>query len=143
MGKFSALLIGLTIVCGIIALFGLSFSSSSTYFNKSYDNNTLVSMNKLEKLNNYTTSLQGNISKIGDKDSTISDVIGALLSSGYNTVRSFFTSFTLTSEFASSSVDALGVGQSTQTLKTIVIMILSIFIFVGIVLTVILNRDNL
>ena len=143
MGKFTALLIGLAVVCGIVGLFSLSFISSSTYFSLGYSNDTLASLEKMESLNNHTQSLQNNISKLGNTNNNGADILGALFGTGFNIAKTFLSSFTLTSSFASSSIDNLALGGSTATVKTMITIILTVFIFVGIILAIILNRNDL
>lgn len=141
--KISSFIIGLIVFCMIISILGLFITKVGTeYAPSDYAANQarLDNYNKLDELTAQTNLIKNGTSEIKEKTGVL-DVIGSFFSDAYRTLLITKNSFDIFDEMSSSALQDAKLGQSGALLRTALIAIIIICIFVGVILSALMKKD--
>lgn len=132
--------IALVIISMISAVLSLFIGNVNTHYSTNVTNMSygFESYNKMNELNNITRDLQNNISLISEPTGVL-DKIGGLFSSGYNSVLIIPKSFDVFSTMIGDSLKDTVLGEYGDPIKTAILIIVLIVIFIGGVLTILVK----
>lgn len=137
--KLSDYLIGIVLIGSLVTIFMLALSDGSSRYGTAYDNTTFSSFqNKTAQIYSITADVNNQTSSIST-DQTIFDIIGSAFSQGFVAIKATYASVDLMTDMISEGIAHLGLGPAAVTVKTMIIAISAILIFIGIVAAFILK----
>lgn len=137
--KLTDFLIGILAIATIFVLFTLVLADGADKYAQSYDTSTFSSMApKVQALANLTKQVKDNTSNIQSNDG-IFDILGSVFSQGYLALKITFSSVDLFGTMASEASGELPLGDAGKIVQTFMITVISILIFVGIIVAVIVK----
>lgn len=142
MVKISSFIIGAILCSLFVTVFSVFIADSYTaYAPSQYDNTSLATFDKLEQLNDLTQDIQHNTTDI-TQENGILDVVGGFFSSGYKSLKVATGSITTVTAMSDDAFEIMGQhSSSTDLIKTALISILLISIFIGVILSAIMKKD--
>jgi len=136
--KINATLTGFIIGMILVAMFGSIFALLMSQMSSEYS----IDVNgSFEKYENYTQELVNHSNEIRDatdisQQEGILDVIGGYFSAGYSAIKTAITSFDL---FDTMMDDASSDFEELSFIKTYIVMIITILLFVGVIIAVLVK----
>lgn len=141
LGKLEGFMIGLVVVSIIMGVLGLFVSNMDKAYQTNITNSSgFENYNELGSMNNITRDLQNNITSISEPTGIL-DKIGGLFSSGYNSVLLITESFNVFETIFDNLLKATPFGEYTNVIKTGILVIVLIAIFIGGVLAIIVKSN--
>jgi hypothetical protein len=137
------LMIALVFVSMFVGVFSIYITKlGAEYGLPSSSNTSLESYNKMALVNDNMQDIKEETTNIKEKSGVL-DVIGSFFSNAYKILITAPQSIDLVDEMADSAVEDANLGESGSLIKTALISILIIFIFVGLVLAILLKTDRI
>ena len=142
MVKLSSFMIAAVLGSLFIVVFTTFIADNYTAYNPtSYDNTTLAQFDKLANMSANTEAVQTELVDI-QQDAGVFDVIGGFFSAGYRSMQLAVNSYTVVEGMTEDALDSAGVlGGGSGYIKTAIITILLISLFVGVILSAIIKKD--
>lgn len=142
--KLTGFMIALVLISLFAAVFGLFLTEFNdqypAQYNVSSDNRSLEVYNKMDSLSNISGDVKRNVTSISQPQGIL-DTIGAMFSSGYNALLLIPKSFDLFNNMADQAIQDAGLGAYGILIKTALITIVVILIFIGVILSVLVKRE--
>lgn len=138
--KMTGFIIGAVLVSLIAISFGLNVQKFATSYNVTVSNTTLQSFQKLDSLYNASENTRAQTDITIDKD--FFDIIGGYFTAAYKAVKVSTASVEVVTSMSSDAVDKFELGAMASPLKTAIITIIVILIFVGILIAAMIKRDT-
>lgn len=135
--QLTTFLISFLIIGSVVAGLGIVFAGFSEEYGMNYDNTTLDSYNQMKEINEISEDMNEKAS--GYEQSSFTDVIGAYITQGYDTVVITFKSMSLFGTMANEGVDSLNAGPMAANLRVVLIASISIIVILGIVVAAIMK----
>jgi len=143
MAKISDFVIGMILVGVIISGFVMVMGSMNTYYGTptGYDSSKLSSFQEsVDNLSVYTEEIKNETEKASEKSGVL-DVIGDFFSAGYKAAKLSAKSVNVFEDFVNQGMTNIGLGAFGEILKTAIISIVLIIIFVGILMRALIKSD--
>jgi hypothetical protein len=142
--KISTLAIALGVVGVLIVSFAVGMTSFSSEYGLTYTNDNVYGMNKLDNINNLSTNVRANISKLQTSSNFFSQV-DAFFSAGYSSLKIMGSTADYGFDVSASALNSTYTGDPTGKIKgsllVLMIIIFVMLIFVGIFLKSITKTD--
>lgn len=136
--KVTWLIVGLVIVSMLSGIFGIYISKASDAFGITHPNDTLELYNKMDNLQSDIQTVKEDISTIKEKTGVL-DVIGSFFSNAYQVLMTIPSTIDLTFSMINQGVSDANLGEGGEILKNAVIIILTVLLFIGVILTIVLK----
>lgn len=137
--KLTDYLVGILLVGSLVTIFMLALADGSTRYSTSYDNSTFSSyQNKTAQIYAITADVNNQTSSIST-DQTIFDIIGSAFSQGFVAIKATYASVDLMTDMVSEATSQLALGPAAPVVKTLIISVVAVLIFIGIVAAFILK----
>lgn len=121
------------------SIFGLYLGGLNSNYEIS-ENTNLSSYNKLTELSNEVESIRNETESIETK-SGILDIIGDYMSSAFQTLKLSAQSISAFEDIALESSKDANLGSSGQAIRTTIIAIVLVMIFLGVIISALLKKD--
>jgi hypothetical protein len=142
--SLTGLLIGLVLVSLFAGIFGLFIGKlGQNYEITQIDNASLTSYNKIKNLSDQSNEIRENTLNVNPGESGIADVLGGLFFNSYKVLISIPKSINFIFTMSTQAILDLNLGDGGILLSDALLTILSLMIFVGIILSILLKRDGL
>jgi len=146
--KLTGFLITVVLISMFAGLLGIVISKFSASYNLGYNESTMNKYaSKMAEINSQVEDIKNNTSILHEPN--LLDIIGSYFSRAYKAVRSTQTTFELYEELANGALDDINLGdESTASgamnyIKSGLITIMIILIFVGIFISILVKRENI
>lgn len=137
--KISDFLIAIVLITGIFTITMLILADGASKYSVTYNISNLDTFqNRTDELYRLTANVSNSSSSISSQNNVF-DIIGSVASQGYVSLKATFVSVDMSSELVSAGVGELNLGPSGAVIQTMIITILSIMIFVGVVIALIVK----
>lgn len=136
------ILIGVVLVSCFASIFSVYITQLSDEYGTPYDNETLSSYDKMTDINNNIMAIKGNTSTFEEKTSE-TDRIGNFFGAAYSVLISIPKSLDLVVDLTDTAVEDTGLQEGGEVIKITLISILTILIFVGVILAILLKTDRI
>lgn len=137
MVKVSSLAITLSIIGVIIIAFAVGMTNLSHEYGLSYTNSSIAGMSKLNEINNLSTQVRGNITKMQTSNNFASQV-DAFFSAGFSSLRILGSTADYGYQVSSNAINTTYVGDPsgkiTGAFQSFIIILFIMLIFVGVFL---------
>ena len=145
MAKITSFLIGLIVVVMCVSIFAIFLSQMSDGYGEKtgMSQEDLALLNKMDNLTADTAEIQEDVTSFTEKDNPF-DIIGNFFSSGWKSLKLAGNSINLLSGdngIIEVIMDKTNLGDAGQILKIGIMTIVSIFIFIGILLSALVKKD--
>lgn len=141
MAKLTTFLMGLIVISMLAAGITFFMADVSTSYSKTFDNSSLLTYNQLENLSSSAQSLEMSV-KNDEKDrSGIADLLGDFFNKGYETMKLVGKSWSIFDTMLNNGLDEVPAGRMTNILKTGLVSMVLIFIFLGVIISAVVGRD--
>jgi len=141
--RLTGLMIGLVLVSCFAGIFALFMGEMNTGYSPNNTSNIdLTAYNKLDNLTKQANQIKGNTTAI-NQESGVLDLIGAFFYQGYQVLVSIPRSFDFFSSMTEKAFIDADLGIGGQLIKNTLLTIVTILIFLGVILSLILKRDIL
>lgn len=135
--RLSSFVVGLILVSLLISLITLVVAGyNEAYPQSTYDNSTLEAYNKLNNLTVQADGIRTEVAGIKQNRDAL-DVIGGFFSSGYNSIILTASSIDTFDEMANVAAQDSALGQVGFLIKTALVAIIIVLIFVGVIMSAI------
>lgn len=134
--KISTFVIAIVVVGMIVAGITMFAGEIATNYTTDYDNSTFTGLDRTAEVKNLTQDMFDDLNTI-DTTSSVLDIVGGFLKSGYTVIKVTFASFGLFREMsgeAFTQVPALGMFGSY-------LFVIAFITFVFIVISILVNRE--
>lgn len=139
--RVSDFIIGLLLISFIVTGFSIFLAQGTqSHGITDYSNESIVSYNKLQELNEQAETLRN--ASIIESDSGVLDVIGSYFKNAYNALSLARPSFDILSDFALESTTHLKIGSYARIFGLFIIGSITVIFFVRILLTRILKIET-
>ena len=144
--KISTFIISLIVVGLFTGVFSLYIAYTNNEYgakyNVTYDNTTLDIYNQIDTLRNQTEQIQNSTMGISVEQSGLFDIVGAMFSSGYKTVKLTFQSFGIFNKIADKAIEDSNLGISATLFKNAIILIILVLIVIGFILAIVVKWET-
>ena len=139
--KVTHILLTITFIGVIVAIFGLGVADISMKSSVDYDNSTLEKYNHLDEM--YEMSGKINQSENSMKTSGgLLDILGEWFQEGYRAFRYTKSSIDTLDEMQNDAIDDMNLGTIGSILKTALGIAVVIIILIGIIIAAVMKRDT-
>lgn len=132
--KMSNFVIGIVLVALFATVLGGFYSKmASDNSVTTYDNSTMVALDKFDEINNLSKDMNKTLTTV--QSGGVSDLIGGMLTSGYTVLKTTWASVGAFTSLASSGLEGTALGESTNHFRNTAILIgflLVMFALIGI-----------
>jgi hypothetical protein len=135
--KISSFVIGLVLVGMFAVVMTMYLTDGATTYNETVNTTALGNLDKTASVRNMTDSIYGELENIGTTSSVV-DIIGGFLKSGYTVIKVTFASFGLFTSAANSAFSAV----PQLSLFYTYIFVIAFIAFVFIVISILVGRDT-
>ena len=135
-------LIGLVLISGFAAIFALFITELGTEYGANTTGLNLSKYDHLNELHQQSKSVKGNVSDI-DQPSGILDIVGGFFYNAYKVLRGIPESFEMVEDMTEQGIVDADLGTGGGILKSMLLTMLMIVLFVGVILAILLKRDEL
>jgi hypothetical protein len=137
--KLSTFIVGMIVFSGVAAILGLLMANMSSTYGTTYDgNDSLTIMNKLNELNSTAFETKASVDSSADEDKNIfeklADLTGAIFMDGIKSVKIAYKSLDIFREMTNTGLDKVGLGETKEIIKTVIILSVLVIIIVGVII---------
>jgi len=140
MTKISTFIVGMIIASMVVAVLGVFLSAASYYYGIPDNSGNLTAYNRLTNLTQETKIIQNKMETVSE-DATLFDIIGSYFSSGYETLRLAWNSFSIFSSMMDEAITHAQLGQSGSIIKMALLSSVIIMIVLGVIVSAMLKKD--
>jgi len=138
--KLSTFIVGLIFVSAVAAIFGMMMAEMATTYDVSYDDNESPEIiNKLINLSDEADSYKAEVTAEARERSLVEDILGKIFEGGYGAMKTVANSFDVFTVMVTVSMNNAGLGVSADIIKMAILASITIIIFVGIIISVVVR----
>lgn len=142
MHKITSFIYAAIFISVVAALMTLFLGGLATEHNlDDYDNETLESYNRLQNLTDTAEDVKDEVGQIKEKEGLL-DIIGGFFSSAYQALKTTTASIEVVDAMVDDAAEDSGLGKSGRILKLGLIAALTIAIFVGVVIRLLMKMET-
>lgn len=138
MVKVSNFLIGLVLIGGLSAIFGLFFADLSSNYAVPFNESDYAVYNQLDSISNQTKDIKERAEGIKEKAGAL-DVLNSMFSDAYSATKITLISFDTFDTMANKAVDDANMGASGEYIKIMVSSIILILIVIGVLISALMR----
>ena len=142
--SITGILIGIVFVSLFAGIFGLFLGEMGRNYDiTSIDNTSLEKYNKMNEMYEESEKYKTDITGVNPGETGIADVLGGFFFNAYQVLASIPRSINFIFDMSTDAINDLNLGTGGILLRNALLTILSIVIFIGIILSILLKRDGL